>query len=515
MDTRQRGRTLGPERFSDTVRRRLANLDRLREVWTERRCYGRSGNDPAVDRASARWRVETLRLLAGADNRPAETLAAEEDAFLAMAADCRSGVRLTPEYFEALAHGVPDFAPPLPAPSGIGEVLAEAAAVETHPVIRAAHLFLTCSDALESGPAGNPGADPVNGTPADTDGPPPHLRPLPWWLAALSLMRSDLPPPAIDRRCPPAPEPTAPAPPPPPGVAAPPGEPAPSPVGPPSAATVPAPRAADDRLTAFVLQLADLEAAALRWELSRPTRNPATARKDRGRLAAAVHRRIVEHLRVRCASLRLVLRELDPGSRAVVSSSTGGPAFTPPGGEDRVPGGSSSRGFFGGTTEPGGTGATPETSPSSAAAPSSGRTADEPTGDSATATTTKPARGPARDAVAPSPGERRDTAAQRALFTPGANEWQAALDVDLADGVLQLLVFVQEVGSAATGVLAVTADGRMTTDEGATDVLEPGCADCVTLVPTDGADDRWPEVEAFVDDVLSRSVGQLTQTAQY
>ncbi|MUL39945.1 hypothetical protein FZ103_01915 [Streptomonospora sp. PA3] len=468
MDTRRRGRALAPESFSDAVRRRLWNLDRLREVWTERRRYGDRAEDPAVNRRSARKRVEALRLLAGQDEPPADGIAAQEDAFLAMAEDCRSGVRLSPDYFDALARSVPDFAPTLPAPAGAGALLAEAAAVETHPVIRAAHLFLTCADALDSGSEPVPGPRPAaeqDPSAADTRppgpapgraAPPASLRPLPWWLASLALMRSDFPPPAIDRRSPP---PLA----------------APLPTAEPGAA-VPSPRSGHDRLTRLVLLLADLETAALRSELSRLAHVRAIGRSESGRLASAVHRRVLEHLRVRSAPMRLVLRELDPACRTVVSSSTAGPAFTSPGDPAGV----------------GAAGSPPEGAP----------------GDSATATTT-------RTAVAPSTAERSGQAARRALFTPGANEWHASLDVDLADGVLRLLVFVQEVGSTATGVLAVTADGWMTTDEGAVDVLDPGCADCVTLLPTDGADDRWPEVEAFVDDVLSRSISQLTRAARY
>ncbi|WP_040272138.1 hypothetical protein [Streptomonospora alba] len=475
MDTRRRGLALAPESFSDTVRRRLGNLDRLREVWTERRRYVDRTEDPALNRLSARRRVEALRRLAGVDTSDAGGVAAEEEAFLAMAADCRSGVRLTPEYFEALVGGAPDFSPPLPAPPGVGELLAEAAAVETHPVIRAAHLFATCTAALDPGSATDPA----------TDGPPAHLRPLPWWLAALSLIRSDLPPPAIDVGCPlPAPGSTVSAEPPDTAAADLPWR-APAPE-----TTVPAPRAGDDRLAPLVLLLADLETAALRSELSRLARVQTRPRGESGRLAAAVHRRIVEHLRLRSAPLHLVLRELDPSCRAVVSSSTAGPAFTTPG-------------------APGAPGEDPERAEDEGAEPGGAAArAEEPSGEPATATRM-------RAPVAPSTGERSRGAARRALFAPGANEWHASLDVDLADGVLRLLVFVQEVGSPASGVLAVTADGWLTTDDGAEDVLAAGCADCVTLVPTDGADDRWPEVEAFADDVLARSIGYLTRVARY
>ncbi|GAA1757578.1 hypothetical protein GCM10009834_13870 [Streptomonospora arabica] len=483
VDTRRRGRALAPESFPDAVRRRLGNLDRLREVWADNRRYGDRTDDPAVNRRSARRRIEELRRLADQDTAASDAIAAEEDAFLAVAQDCRSGVRLTPGYFEALARGAPDFGPPLPAPEGVGELLAEAAAVETHPVIRAAHLFATCTDAMMTGSA-RPAATGDSGAAApDRPGPPAHLRPLPWWLASLSLIRSDLPPPAIDSRCPldlPSRSAAGGAMPWPVAAGGTPAVPAPTPDGAPASALRASAGTEDDRLTPLVLLLADLETAALRSELSRPSRVPTARRGESGRLAAAVHRRIVDHLRLRCAPLHLVLRELDPACRSVVSSSTGGPAFATP--SDPAGGGPSGSG----------------------AAPSPAGPAD----DSATATRT-------RTAAVPATAERSRDSARRALFSPGANEWHASLDVDLADGVLRLTVFVQEVGSSATGVLAVTADGRLNAEDGAMDVLEPGCADCVTLVPTDAADDRWPEVEAFVDDVLSRSIGQLARSARY
>ncbi|MBV2362086.1 hypothetical protein [Streptomonospora nanhaiensis] len=512
MDTRRRGRTLVPDGFPEAVHRRLAGLDRLRELWAERRRHGISSADPAAVRDGARRRIEELRALAGLPPLPPDRLRAEEDALVALADDSRAGVRLNADYFDTLVRAVPDFSPPLPAPERVGALLAEAAAIETHPLIRAAHLFLTCADALNGAPApppphavgplagprrGRDGADtplpagaagpgpdgaayrgaagaasgvltlpgvgdiPVStaaAAPAADDpaappavrspgpgdgaapagppaprrggGPPAHLRPLPWVLASLSLMRSDLPPPAIDRRAAP----------------------------PPAAAPAPGASGADrahgpvERLSAMVLLLADLETAALRAELSRPARLPGALRPDSTCLGRAVHRRVVNHLRLRCDSLRMVLRELDPAARTSVGSSAEpeGPAPGSPG----VPG-------------------------------------------------------------VPPTAERRAAAARRALFTPGPNEWRASVDVDLADGALRLLVLVQEVGDPASGVLAVTADGRLATGEGVVDVLDLGCADCVTLVPADAADDRWPEVEAFADDVLSRAVGHLTRAARY
>ncbi|MDA0566169.1 hypothetical protein LG943_17875 [Streptomonospora sp. S1-112] len=545
MDTRRRGRTLVPDGFPDAVRRRLEALDRLRELWAERRRHGISSADPAAVRDGVRRRIEELRALAGRPPLPPERLRAEEDALVALAEDSRAGVRLNADYFDTLARAVPDFSPPLPAPERVGALLAEAAAVETHPLVRAAHLFLTCADALNGAPAppppdaagprhGRDAAAPlpagavghgVNGavphgaggaaskaaeTPGGTpggaagaasgvltlpgvgdipvstaaaapaaddpaappavrspgpgaaeappgppaprrgDGPPAHLRPLPWTVASLSLMRSDLPPPAIDRRAAP------------PAAAAAPGSPAEGTAG--------RPRDPLERLAAMVLLLADLETAALRAELSRPARLPGALRPDSSCLGRAVHRRVVNHLRLRCDSLRMVLRELDPAARTSVGSSTEPPADP--------------------TAGPG-------------------------TGPGAENTAASPGGAAAEAPGVPPLAERRAAAARRALFTPGPNEWRASVDVDLADGALRLVVFVQEVGDPASGVLAVTADGWLTSDEGAVDVLDLGCADCVTLVPADAADDRWPEVEAFTDDVLARAVGHLTRAARY
>ncbi|MFC4562029.1 hypothetical protein ACFO4E_09195 [Nocardiopsis mangrovi] len=395
MDFRHGG-DIALDRFPDSVLRRLADLGRLREVAVARRRHQSAERLDEAREELLRRHVRELHTAAGHGPEPsggwddAATLAA-------VAAEVRDGQRLSPEYLDELADRLPDRDPPIPRPEGFGEVLAEAAAVETHPVVRAAHAFTTCVEGLRHAEH----AAPPHAPPA---GPDPRLRPLPWALASLSLMRSGYPPPALDHRL---------------------AEPQ---------------RAAEsfgsdaDPLTQAVHMFAELESAALRCELSRPAR-PTDVRPGPLSLATALHRRILDHVRNRCDSLRMVLRELEPGARADVTAGTAG--------------GGSAR-------------------------------------------------------------EHCDSAAARALFLPGPGCWWTSAHLNLTGGVLRLLVSVHDVGTPPTGVLAVTADAWLTTGTGAVDVLDPACTDCVTLIPTDCADERWPQVEAFVDEAVSRTIGHLT-----
>ncbi|NYE49658.1 hypothetical protein HDA32_004778 [Spinactinospora alkalitolerans] len=412
----RRGHELAPTRFPLDVQRRLAALDRLREIWADHQTR-RPGHLWADDRRRLfRRHVLELRALAGqggvaspaaarmaaqgwdaaeVDDALRERLRHEEQALVAMAADCRAGQPLTADYLGDLARTIPDFDEPVPAHQGTGEYLAEAAAVETHPVIRAAHLQLMCERALES--AGQR-------TPA---GPPLHHRPLPWAVASLSLMRSNYPPLIMDRRL---------------------------------AAPHDAARSRADeeaRLAGLVCLLAELEIAALRGELSWAARASGQPPANTAPLATAIHRRLLEHLRHGAGSLRLVLRELDPGARAAVDAGDIGD-------DERHRG-------------------------------------------------------------------RLDAAAERAMFSRGPGCWWVSLDLTVADAALRLLLAVQDVGTPATGVLAVTADARLLTDESAADVLDLACTDCVTLIPTDSAGERWPAVEEFADDAISRAVNSLTR----
>ncbi|WP_152486184.1 hypothetical protein [Nocardiopsis lucentensis] len=110
--------------------------------------------------------------------------------------------------------------------------------------------------------------------------------------------------------------------------------------------------------------------------------------------------------------------------------------------------------------------------------------------------------------------ESSDTApvpASRTVLTPGAAHWWTALDLVVGEASLTLFVVVQEVGRPHTGVLAVTADARLTTPDGVRDALDISGADSVTVMPTDCVDDRWPQVRDLVDEAVSRAMNALTQ----
>ncbi|WP_150239142.1 hypothetical protein [Nocardiopsis quinghaiensis] len=108
------------------------------------------------------------------------------------------------------------------------------------------------------------------------------------------------------------------------------------------------------------------------------------------------------------------------------------------------------------------------------------------------------------------PGGAAETVA-RTLLTPGAAHWWAALELAVGEVSLCLFVVVQEVGRPRTGVLAVTADARMTTREGVRDALGMSGTDSVTVMPTDCVDDRWPQVRDLVDEAVSRAMNELTR----
>lgn len=115
------------------------------------------------------------------------------------------------------------------------------------------------------------------------------------------------------------------------------------------------------------------------------------------------------------------------------------------------------------------------------------------------------------DADDPTARAHRDASAAHALFAPGTRYWWTSLDISMSDASLRLFVIVQDVGSPACGVLAVTADAWLTTAAGARDALDLATTDCVTVMPADSVDDRWPQVRDLLDDVVSRSMDQLTR----
>ena len=97
------------------------------------------------------------------------------------------------------------------------------------------------------------------------------------------------------------------------------------------------------------------------------------------------------------------------------------------------------------------------------------------------------------------------------LLTPGAAHWWTALELSADRASLRLFVVIQEVGRPNTGVLAVTAHARITTPDGTRDALGMSEADNVAVMPTDGADDRWPQIHGLVDEAVSRAMNTLTR----
>ncbi|PSK97100.1 hypothetical protein CLV63_109103 [Murinocardiopsis flavida] len=414
---------LSPLQFPADIRGRLVEVDRLREVWAARR-RRRTDDERAEDqRRGFRRHIVELRAAAGLGAVPApaarravwsladlgpgdsalrERLRAEEDALAAMAADCRAGQVLDAAYLTRLAASIPDFG--AAGPRGVGDLAADTA-VETHPLIRAAHLHVKCAEVLA---AAGPPADVSDGSgdSGGAGGVPARLRPLPWALGSLALIRSDYAPLIMDHRL--------------------------------AHRHAAALHLGDARLRlgAVVRLFTDLQTAALRADVSasaaahKPVQGGSTA------LAGAVHRAIGDRLRRAADSTALVLRTLDGSARASVRAGT----------------------------------------------------ADD--GDTR---------------------ERSDDAAERALFHRGPGCWWASLELAVSDAALRVLVAVQDVGSAVTGVLAVTADARLTTREGVGDALDLASTECVTLVPTDSAGERWPAIEVFVDDVLARAIERLTK----
>ena len=74
---------------------------------------------------------------------------------------------------------------------------------------------------------------------------------------------------------------------------------------------------------------------------------------------------------------------------------------------------------------------------------------------------------------------------------------------------LRYVVAIQRVGRGDTGVLAITAFAEIPpTDRDTKPVplLHPTADDAVTLVYSDAADDRWPDVTELVDRTLTAAV---------
>ena len=248
-----------PVRFPDRVRDELADIDRLRRIWSKHRQAQPREEREAARRTLLRSRIEE----AGVGGALAAYLAS-------VLADGMGGRALGPEYVLELAdrvHSLPDpgvfRSPRTPlAEYGHARAVSVSAASADHPLVRAARTY---AEAMAV----------VTGLDGGREAP----RLFPWLAAALVLRRSDLPP------LPPVHLPTAP------GV-----RPAPT-----------------------VSALARAVTVALRDELSwAPPESVPGFGEPVPQLAAVTHRRVTGHLRSHRESAALILRGLDPAARAVV-----------------------------------------------------------------------------------------------------------------------------------------------------------------------------------------------------
>lgn len=237
----------------------LGDLDRLRAVWAEHR-------SPREERARARRELARRRSYDfGGGPALAELLAAT-------ASEEMSGRAITSDYVAELA----ERAASLPDP-GAGRCpqltdthaadVAQAASAPGHPVVRAVHTYVICVKALHESAPGETGGDPG--------------WVLPWVLASLVLQRADFPPLVPDLEAP-----------------------------------VCTGTGGTRQIHLCAHHLARLVATSLRTELSRSPTRTSAARVSAPPLAAAVHRRALEHLRERRGPLLQVLSSLDTGARA-------------------------------------------------------------------------------------------------------------------------------------------------------------------------------------------------------
>ena len=286
-----------PDRLPHDLRVRLAELDRLREVW-----IGSQGRRPGHQWSAHRARllrrhILELRALRGCLPVPAEAaerlaydgfdsddslapavrerLDEEERTLTSLAEACRTGDDRSAAYLDGVARSLTGRSVP-----GLGErlaaCLAEATAVWTHPVVRAALVYLCAERALpEDG-----GAEP----------PAPGTDPLPWAVASLALLRANHPPLIADHR--------------------------------PVSVRLPRQRAPQpqERLVQLVRLFAELQIAVMRGELSWAASDTGEPVEHGQTLARAVYRRLLEYLRRRAPALAMLLRELDPASRVRVTS---------------------------------------------------------------------------------------------------------------------------------------------------------------------------------------------------
>jgi Fic family protein len=95
--------------------------------------------------------------------------------------------------------------------------------------------------------------------------------------------------------------------------------------------------------------------------------------------------------------------------------------------------------------------------------------------------------------------------------------WWIRLRLVVLGQGLRYVVAIQKVGRGETGVLAVTAFAELVPPHGddteersfPTPVLHPKSGDSVTLVQSETAESRWPDVQAFVDRTLAAAVAEF------
>lgn len=263
------------ETLPERVREDLRDVDRLRAVWVNQR------QDQPLDVRGAARRELTRDRVREWGGGPALTE-------LLLAGASVSAEPMTGPHVAALAGRVADLPEseryalrPLRTALSTEHTLdlAQAAVIPAHPVVRAAHTYAECVRVLTE----------ASGEEPDESAPPWVL---PWVLASRVLQRSDFPPLLLD-----------------------PGTPPPDPR---------TKRDPEERIATLVSHMARLVTGALRGELGWSRRAEPAARTPVPPLTAVTRRRVLDYVRSRRDPVALILRALDPGASATVSSGDGG-----------------------------------------------------------------------------------------------------------------------------------------------------------------------------------------------
>lgn len=263
------------ETLPERVREDLRDVDRLRAVWANQR------QDQPLDVRGAARRELTRDRVREWGGGPALTE-------LLLTGASVSGEPMTGPHIAALAGRVAELPEsdryalrPLRAALSTEHTLdlARAAVIPAHPVVRAAHTYAECVRVLTE----------ASGEESDESA---SLWALPWVLASRVLQRADLPPLLLD-----------------------PGVPPPDPC---------TKRDPEERIATLVSHVARLVTGALRGELGWSRRAEPAARTPVPPLTAVTRRRVLDYVRSRRDPVALILRALDPGASATVTSGDGG-----------------------------------------------------------------------------------------------------------------------------------------------------------------------------------------------